>query len=654
MSRSRNTPVIALLAPLVAALPAGAQVARDTARVAPIVVTATKTPLQVDHVPASVTVLGGDELRARGVTQLADALRLVPGVAIVQSGSYGAQASLFVRGGETDYAKILVDGIPVNAPGGSVDVGTITLDNVERIEVVRGPSSVVWGSDAVTGAINIVTRKRPDGARRIGGNLRARGGTYGTADVEGSLQTAGGPFRLSLDGAEHASKGIYDFNNRYRNGQGGGALASRLWSGAELELTARVADVRADYPTDFTGAPVDSNDYRTERRGLAGVRLEQQAGRVTFLAVGTSSTTRSVIENPTNDAGDPQGASISDRAVTRRRAAELRAVTDVGAADLVVGGTIEGQKQDASFRFTPNGSPGFTDESPQSTRHNAAAYVQLVRDVGATTATLGVRLDHSGRSGDFGTYRVALGHRFASDTRFRASVGTAFREPAFAETDSSSFAVANPELRPERTTSWELGVEQGMASGTLVLGATWFAQRFADMIDYDANGFPGQFRNVARARANGVEAEVRAHPVRGIDVGASYTWLDTRVLRRGFDPSPDASFATGAALLRRPKHSATGSLGLAPAWGRFDFQATYVGAREDRRFLYDAPYVQPVTLKAYTKVDASAELPVGGPYSARGAALTLRVENLTGAKYESVSGYRTPGRTVLGGMRLAF
>lgn len=656
MSRFAITPTIlrALSATLVAALPAGAQVARDTAHVAPVVVTATKSPLEVGHVPASVTVLDGDELRAQGVTQLVDALRLVPGVAIVQSGSYGAQAALFVRGGEADYTKVMVDGVPVNAPGGSVDIGTLSLDDVERIEVVRGPASVVWGSDAVTGVINVITRKRPEGLRHASGDLRARGGTYGSVDVGGSVHTSGGPFRLSLDAARHKSDGIYDFNNRYRNGQGGGSLASPLWPGAQLELTGRVADVRANYPTDYTGAPVDSNDFRTERRGLWSARVAQQAGRVALSLLGTTSTIRSTIDNPANDPNSSFDASMSDRAVTRRRGAELRAVTTAGGVDLALGAAIERQTQDASFTYIPNGSLGSTDRSPQAKRRNTAAYVQAVRDVGATTATVGARLDHSERWGDFGTYRVALGHRFATATRFRASLGTAFREPAFAETDSSSFAVANPDLRPERSTSWEVGLEQELASGALVVGATYFAQRFVDMIDYDAGAFPGQFRNVARARANGIEAEARARPLRGVDLGASYTWLDTRVLARGFDPSPDASFATGARLLRRPEHSATATLGLTPAWGRFAVQATYVGKRDDRHFLYAAPYVTPVTLKGYTKLDASAELPLAARTSPRGAALTLRVENIGGVKYESVAGYRTPGRTVLGGIRFAF
>src|SRR5690348_322558 len=111
---------------------------RDTARIAPVVVTATSTPLSLDRVPASVTVLDGAALRAQGLTHVADALREVPGMAVVQSGSYGAPTSLFTRGAQNNYTKVLIDGVPLNDPGGTLDLGFLTLDDVERIEIVRG------------------------------------------------------------------------------------------------------------------------------------------------------------------------------------------------------------------------------------------------------------------------------------------------------------------------------------------------------------------------------------------------------------------------------------------------------------------------------------------------------------------------------------
>src|SRR5687768_11044542 len=146
---------------LAAAMPADlyAQESRDTTRLAPVVTTATRVPVPQAAAPVAVTVVTGESLRARGITHVADALRDVPGVALAQAGSAGAQTAVFLRGGESKYVKVLVDGVPVNEAGGAFDFGTLTTHNVDRIEVVRGPASVLYGSDAVTGVVQIFTRR---------------------------------------------------------------------------------------------------------------------------------------------------------------------------------------------------------------------------------------------------------------------------------------------------------------------------------------------------------------------------------------------------------------------------------------------------------------------------------------------------------------
>src|SRR4051812_28299999 len=154
----------------------------DTGRLGTVVVSASKVPRPADALTQAVTVLSGDDLRARGVTRVTDALREVPGAMLVQSGSYGALTSLFLRGGESRYTKVLIDGVPVNAPGGSFDFSHLTTDNIDRIEIVRGPASVLYGADAVTGVVQIFTRH---GASAPSASLSARGGTYRTLDFDG-------------------------------------------------------------------------------------------------------------------------------------------------------------------------------------------------------------------------------------------------------------------------------------------------------------------------------------------------------------------------------------------------------------------------------------------------------------------------------------
>lgn len=611
------------------------RVSRDTARVAPVVVSATRAPLALDRVPASVTVLDGAALRAQGITHLMDALRLVPGVAVVQAGSSGAQTSLFVRGGQSNYTKVLVDGVPINAPGGSIDIGTLTLDNVDRIEIVRGPASVVHGSDAVTGVVQIITKR---GATREA-SIDARGGTHGSYDIVGAIRGGAGASRLSLDLAHHITQGIYRFNSQYRNDAGGAAVTVSPWSGGELRATARYADVNAHFPTDFTGAPVDPNAFRTQKRTLIGAELAQRVLSADAQLSLTSNVTDGANIDPPNQPGDFGSES---RSHVVRQFADLRVALPVRAiATFTAGAALEKQHQSG-------------DEAVN--RQYGAGYLELLATSGATTATLGARLDHNDTYGDFGTYRVSASRVLPGALRVRASLGTAFREPSFIEAFDTPFSVGNPDLLPERTTSWELGGELPFAAQRVVAGITYFDQRFVDLIDFRFDPSGSQYENIARAKSAGAELQLRTAPVNGVSADASYTWLDTKVERRGFSTSPLATLVEGGPLLRRPKHSGTVGLTYRPSRGMIDVHATYVGRREDRRFFGPPNFdTQAAKLDPYTRIDVSAELPVLSSASSAGrVTATLRIENLFGAEYESVAGYATPGRIVLAGLRASF
>src|ERR1051326_8487239 len=534
--------VVLPLLTLAVAVPAHAQqrdTPTDTARIAPVVVTATSAPMTLNRVPASVTVLDGAALRAEGLTHVADALRQVPGMAVVQSSSYGAPTSLFTRGAQSNYTKVLVDGVPLNDPGGSLDLAFLTLDDVDHIEIVRGPASVLYGSDAVAGVVQIFTRS---GAGKPYASLDARGGTYDSYDMSVNAGSAFSGGSIDIGEGHHTTNGIYAFNSRYRNDVGNAKLIFAPWQGAQLVGTGRFEDALAHFPTDFTGAPVDPNAYRTEKRTMIGAELTQRIQRARATLGVTSDLADDASIDPPNTAGDVE----SDlRTRVLRQAADLRVALPVASAmTFTLGGTLERQHE----------------SSPNDDRHNSAGYVELVRSAGLTTAAIGARLDHSGTFGDFGTYRVSASRVLPAAFRARASVGTAFREPSFYESFDTPFSTANPNIRPERTTSWEGGLEHDVAAGAATIGATYFHQRFVDLIDYRydvANPAQSQYENIALARAAGAEAELRIAPVHGVSAEANYTWLDTKVLKSGFDQSPFAILAEGRPLLRRPKHSAS-------------------------------------------------------------------------------------------------
>src|SRR5436190_11777286 len=240
----------------------------DTAQLGTVVVSGSKVPRPAEVLTQPITVLSGDDLRARGVARVSDALREVPGASLVQSGSDGALTSLFLRGGESRYTKVLIDGVPVNAPGGYFDFSHLTTDNIDRIEIVRGPASVLYGADAATGIVQIFTRR---GSSEPRASIAARGGTYHSLDVDGDASGSYGPGAFSFGGAHHSTDGILPFNNQYKNGTLSSSVSLSHGAAGDARLTARYTAAEFHYPTDFTGAPVDSNSYRTQHRLTVGL-----------------------------------------------------------------------------------------------------------------------------------------------------------------------------------------------------------------------------------------------------------------------------------------------------------------------------------------------------------------------------------------------
>jgi vitamin B12 transporter len=550
----------------------------DTARLGPVVVTATRSPLRLADSPAAVSVLRGDELRAAGITTVADALRRVPGVALAQSGSFGGTTALFLRGGESKYVKVLVDGVPANNPGGEFDFGTLTTDNVERIEIVRGPASVLYGADAVVGVVQVFTRR---GAGPTRASLSARAGTYDSRDLDGTVSGGTGAVSWSAGLARHQTRGIYAFNNMLRESVASGAVSLAPDSRTELRLTARYTDYQYHYPTDGSGTPVDSNAFRTEERTQLGLELGRTlADRVTVRLSLASNAANGGTDDQAGQGGTSSYVSL-DR--VRRRGADLR--TDfriVEASTLTLGVAAEQQDQrsqsQAMYSFGPSNSL-FT-----ASRTNRAAYGQLLAAAWADrlTLTLGTRVDDNERFGAFATYRAAASAALGRGLQLRGSVGSAFREPTFFENYATGFVKGNPTLEPERTRSIEIGLRQSLLGGRFTVAAAHFRQRFSNMIDYAGGGCTGGYSycNVAAAQADGQEFEVGMRAGRGVQLGASLTHLDARVLDAGFDTTTAGLYRDGQPLVRRPRTSASFDAAYeAPGRGRAMLLVHYVGRR---------------------------------------------------------------------------
>lgn len=642
------------------ALPLAAQErSPDTARVDPVVVSATRIPLSRGAVPVAVTVITADDLRLRGITTVADALRDVSSASVAQAGSQGATTSLFLRGGESKYVKVLVDGVPTNEAGGVYDFASLTTDNIDRIEIVRGPASVIHGADAVTGVVQIFTRRGAGAARsevevRTGVAPRDRRGasdTEGmtTLDAIGTVtgETASGSYSLAL--ARHQTTGLYALNNRYQNNVLSGRFQFTPIAGTELRFSMRYTDYRFHYPTSGGGDVVDSNARRTEDRSVLGGELDR---RFTHRVRAVLALNVSMNDGGTNDALDaPSGSSFVSQDKSRRRGGELR-VHLLPTAQTAVTVGVATEQQDQHSQFQSQSPFGPFNANFQASRHNVGAYTEVVLTPSpAITATLGGRVDDNQQFGTFGTGRGGISWRPVAATRLRATMGTAFREPSFFENYATGFVTGNPDLAPERATSWDAGVEQDLFAGRAQLALTGFAQRFVNMIDYEStNGACGySYCNVAKATSNGLEVEFHAQ-VRGpVRASAGATFLRTKVVEPGYDSTSGGLYRRGESLIRRPQRNVNAELsyrGAGPLTASVRVMA--VGVRRDKDFR-NFP-ATPVTLPSYERVDLAAQYAIAGTP----ASVSLRVENLANVHYESVFNFLSPRRTVSLGVRSSF
>jgi vitamin B12 transporter len=654
--RPHHTAAAATLFAITAASPAFAQVQGDTTRLKELVVTATRLPTSPNAIVSSVTILKGEDLRARGVRFVQDALRDVPGAVVVQGGSYGNVSSLFLRGGESDYVKVLIDGVPVNQSGGGYNWANLTTDNVDRIEVLRGPGSVLYGSDAMSGVVQIFTR-RGQGHPSI--ETGGEAGTFGTVAGHGGVLGGTGKLSYSADASRFATDGTYPFNNQYGNTVISGSARATPDARWDASVSGRFSDNRYHFPTDFAGVLADSNQSTAEK----ALSLSAEAGRrlgdayEVRLTAGASGTDGE-FDDRSDNAADTAGFGFASHRDSRARRGTLDArlnTTVAGTVTLTTGAQLERESERQSGETTSNfGGIATTPDTPfDRGRTTVGYYAQGVLDLTSGLAlNLNARVDHNSAFGTFFTYRAGAAYQLPSHTRLRASVGRGFKAPTFCEQFCDApFIVGDSALSPERSTSWEAGVEQAIAGDQLSVWGTYFDQRFHDMIVYDGSAAPGQptYINGAAAAAHGIEAGIVTSPAPGIRISASYTYLMTKATADGGLPSP--TFAAGEPLIRRPKHSAELAV-RARVVDRLSVggSLSYVGTRADVDFNQFPS--QRVELKDYATVDLAGELELLRPAAGRtGLSTVLRVENLFNQRYDEVVGFAGRRRGIFGGLK---
>lgn len=582
-----------------------------------VVVTATRTETSTSLLGNSVTVVTADEIRAQNATSIAEVLRNVPGVNIVQSGGRGGFTSVFTRGGESDYTKVMLDGIPLNNPGGAINLSNLTTANIERIEIVRGAHSALEGSDAVSGVIQIFTKTGAAKPRPPQVDLFLEGGKFETGRGGGAV--SGGFSRISYSAEfQHLSTNNESPNEFFRNNTVSASVGIETSADSSLSVVARSERSKSGVPGPTAFGPADPDEFFSRRNFAVGVTWNQQVSAFWQQKLSYSQSYDNQLSEDPADSGsfvpEFQGRTspfpsfdfpFSFQDATRKHDVNYQ-------SDFF----FSTHQISAGFNYTrEEGVVG----DVRADRDNFGYYVQDQFVLGRRLAlTAGVRLEDNDSFGFFAAPRVSASYllRKGADaglwgmTRFKFNFGLGIKEPSFVESFSPNFFFkGNPDLDPERSTSFEVGVEQESASGRLHLEVNAFYNRFKDQVAFeivDFNSFEGSFFNLGESQSWGLENIVEARLRQGLKLSGSYTYTNSRVLTSN---ATDPAFQEGARLLRRPFHS--GSVGLTwqtPAW-TVNSNATIVGSRADSDFLG----LGLTEAGAYTKWDLSATYRVN-PY----------------------------------------
>jgi vitamin B12 transporter len=621
-------------------------------RVETIVVSATRTEQPLSLTGASASVVTAQDLETQQTVSLPDILKETPSLVVVRNGGLGQPSSISLRGGEAGQTIVLIDGVRVNDASTTDDsaataLGDLLVNNIERVEVLRGPQSTLYGSDAIGGVIDVITKR----GGPFGLDASAEGGSFGTfhANVathgeDGILEYGAGANFLTATGTSAADSRFGNHeNDGYTNYGGTVNLRAHLTDTVSADLRGYYTHGHDDFDDGFGGPPLfavaDSaaNNTNETRTGYLGLNADFFGGmfhnRVAVLATAGSRQFFDSASDITH---------LNFQYVSSRLRLEYQGIVDIDPADQITFGaeTEASTFHNDNFGIFAFFSPPFVAGHDRISGYYAQGQSTLFDRL---TLTAGVRLDDDDQFGTHTSYKVNGAWNAPEwETTFRANIASGFKAPSlFQEFGPNSNPIAP--LKPESATGWEAGIDQRLWDDRLALSLTWFARHTGDQIDFqncftpaDAPGCPsrvavfGYYVNLDRTRAQGIEATLKAAVTDTLDVSLTVTDMTAKNL------------LTGTELARRPQLLASAVVTWIPCPGAtLGGSVTYQGKHFDDA----ANFTQ---LSANTQVNLFGSYALDATWQVYG-----RVDNVFNDRTEEVLGYGVPGTAAFGGIRAA-
>lgn len=601
-----------------------------------VLVSATRTETPYYAIGSSISVVTSEIIQQKQLKTVVDVLREIPGISVAQQGGPGKLTYITMRGANSNHTLVILDGVEMNdpsSPNNAFDFSSLNAKEIDKIEVVRGPQSTLYGSDAVAGIVNIITKK---GNGKSQFSFEGEGGTNNYYRSNLSALGSLGKLNYAVVASQSASDGVSAANSAYGNGEKDGfsnsAFSSRLDYDINQNWKAGVIykflKTKADLDQNEKLGDDPNNTYKQEEH-----IVKANLAALSFNGVWQQNLSATYIKRFTNsldleDAAHPSTTSDAFNNAYRFKVDWQNIVYAVPNNLITFGIETETESATTSY-FSKSAWGPFESVFPRESMRSTGFYFQDQLNVeNSLFATFGFRYDENQKFGSITTFRIAPAYYFTSTgTKIKASYGNGFKAPSLFYLFDPAFG--NPDLKPEKSKGWDFGVEQSFGKQNYFVGVTYFNLSLTDMFGFDAN-----FRtiNIAKAKTSGVEITAVAKPNNNLSFSANYTFTETR------DES-ELSADFGKQLLRRPKHQLNLSSNIKLIEElNLNIALRYIGKREDKDFgTFPA---QRVTMPDYLLVNFAAGYQLFSNLS-----LNVRIENLFDKKYEEVLFYGTLGRS---------